>query len=196
MQNLDGLGRITAIVNNIKNYSVDRDTSNHTAHDINAGLRSMLLLSHNEWKYHVDVLTDYGTVDEVPCNINELNQVFLNIVINAVQAIKELKRKEKGTVSIRTYQDAQSVYCEISDDGPGIPEETKRKIFDPFFTTKEVGVGTGLGLSISYDIIVNRHHGSISVESRTGKGTTFLISLPRSRAVEQKGETARRAVTA
>jgi signal transduction histidine kinase len=103
----------------------------------------------------------------------------LNIIINAAQAIRDLSRNKRGLITIRSYENATSVLFEIADDGPGIPEHILPKIFDPFFTTKPVGKGTGLGLNIAYDIIVNKHHGEISVQTEVGNGTTFTIQLPK-----------------
>ncbi|KMQ49930.1 Signal transduction histidine kinase [Chitinispirillum alkaliphilum] len=183
MENIEGLARITTIVNNLKKFSRDEQQSEFTEADINESISTVIIISRNEVKYHADIVTDFGDVGAIECNISELNQVFLNIIVNAAQAIKEMKREQKGTIHITTYRDDLFVYCKIVDDGPGIPEEIRQKIFDPFFTTKEVGIGTGLGLSISYEIIVNKHKGELSVESEKGKGTTFLIKLPRNQEI-------------
>jgi len=121
---------------------------------------------------------ELGDVSFVPCHAGQLNQVFLNIIVNAAQAIKMQDRPNKGTITIRTYQEDRHIVCEISDDGPGVPNEVIDKIFDPFFTTKQVGQGTGLGLSVSRDIIVNKHQGQLLVKSTTGQGATFTIKLP------------------
>ena len=181
MENIEGLARITNIVANLKKFSREEESNEFIENDLNDGIRSVLVISRNELKYYADIKTEFGDNCSIPCNISELNQVFLNILINAAQAIKDQGRDEKGTITIKTSKDNEWVYCEISDDGPGIPEEIRTKVFDPFFTTKEVGVGTGLGLSISYEIIVQKHKGDIQVRSEMGKGTTFLIKLPRNR---------------
>jgi len=120
-------------------------------------------------------------ISEVPpiiCNTGQINQVLLNILMNAAQAIKSEERDDKGKITIKTYATDDDVICEISDDGPGIEPDKLQKIFDPFFTTKPVGMGTGLGLSISYDIIVIKHKGVLLVDNSAGKGTTFTIKLP------------------
>lgn len=179
MENIEGLARITNIVGNLKKFSRDQDTEEFVHADINEGVRSVLIIAKNEIKYYADVHTEFADIEPIPCNISELNQIFLNILINAVQAIKEQQRKEKGLITIVTAKDTQWVHIAISDDGPGIPAEIREKIFDPFFTTKAIGVGTGLGLSISYEIINIKHKGDIRVSSEPGKGTTFTISLPR-----------------
>jgi two-component system NtrC family sensor kinase len=136
-------------------------------------LESTLTIAWNELKYKVTVNREYGQLPRVRCNLGQLNQVFLNILVNAAHAIEEL-----GEIRIATWAEEQLIKVTISDNGGGIPSENVKRIFDPFFTTKEVGKGTGLGLSIAYDIIVNKHGGNIDVTSEQGLGTTFTISLP------------------
>ncbi|MCF6179398.1 MAG: ATP-binding protein [Geopsychrobacter sp.] len=114
-----------------------------------------------------------GELDPLLCHPQQINQVFLNILINAAQAIEK-----KGIIRVRTWQDEENQYVEIRDDGSGIPADIRQKIFEPFFTTKDVGKGTGLGMSISYEIIKS-HGGRIELESELGVGTTFTIVLPR-----------------
>jgi signal transduction histidine kinase len=190
MGNIEGLARITDIVNNLKKFARNEQAKEFSENDINDGIRSVLVIAKNEIKCYADVTTDYGEIGTIPCNINEINQVILNMVINAAQAIREQKRETKGAITISTKKDDAWVYCAIQDDGPGIPEEIRQKIFDPFFTTKEVGIGTGLGLSISHEIIVNKHKGEIRVESEKGKGTSFIIKLPRTRREKAGAEQA------
>ncbi len=178
-ENREGLERIGSIVKNLRDFSRIDEKREMTETDINTCLKDSLMIANNEIKYHADVKTDFGTIDPVLCNAGEINQVFLNILVNAAQAIKEQSRSDRGHISVRTWQDDKSVFCEIGDDGPGMPENVQKRIFEPFFTTKEVGKGTGLGLSISYDIIVNKHKGAISVDSEVGKGTRFFLMLPK-----------------
>jgi len=130
-----------------------------------------------------EVTESFGEIPKIYARGGELNQVVLNILVNAAQAIEGQKRSEKGTIKIATKLSGSYVIILISDDGPGIPAEILSRIFDPFFTTKEPGKGTGLGLSISYDIIVTKHKGKLSVESEVGKGTTFKIELPLTQAM-------------
>ncbi|MBE9547291.1 MAG: response regulator [Proteobacteria bacterium] len=140
--------------------------------DINRNLASTLNVVWNELKYKATVTKDYGELPEVECYPQQLKQVFTNILVNAAQAIEE-----KGEIGIVTRVVDEYVEIKISDTGKGIPEENLSRLFDPFFTTKEVGKGTGLGLNIAYKII-NKHNGTIDVESEAGKGTTFTIRVP------------------
>ena len=147
-------------------------------YNINDGIETTLVVANNEIKYHADIETELAEVPLVICNAGQINQVVLNLLVNAAQAIKSQERDDMGTITIRTYATETGVACEISDDGPGIPPDKISKIFDPFFTTKPVGKGTGLGLSVSYDIIVHKHNGELFVDSTVGKGTKFTIQLP------------------
>ncbi len=176
--NLEGLHRIAEIVKNLREFSRIDDKETFVQANIHEGLKSALLLAGNEIKYFADVKTEFGDVPLILCDAGALNQVFLNIFVNAAQAIQEQQRPSKGVITIKTYREEELIVCEIGDDGPGISESMRGKIFDPFFTTKEVGKGTGLGLSISYDIIVNKHGGSISVDTSEMGGALFRISLP------------------
>lgn len=175
----EGLVRVTDIVKSLREFAhVDREKKYGHA-DINAGLKSSLVMARNEIKYYADVTTDLGDIPAVYCNIGELDQVFLNILVNAAQAIASQKRSDRGRITIRTRQEPDRVVCEIEDDGPGISDEARARIFEPFYTTKAVGEGTGLGLSIAYDIIVNHHHGEITAApAADGRGTCFSIRLP------------------
>ena len=141
--------------------------------DIHEGLEDTLALLNHQIKNRIEVIKNYGQLQKISCYPGKLNQVFLNLLNNAHQAIAG-----KGTISITTSGDEAKVYIEIADSGSGIPKENLSQIFDPGFTTKGVGVGTGLGLSICYQII-SEHKGEIKVESREGQGTTFTIVLPR-----------------
>ena len=179
--NIKGLNRVVEIVANLKNFSRVGQQQDIVEADLEENLKSTLLIARNEIKYHAEVKTEFEKVSSIFCNIGEINQVFLNILVNAAQAIQEQKRSSKGMITISTREDAEFIYCSIADDGPGIPKENRKKIFEPFFTTKPVGKGTGLGLNIAWDIIVNRHKGAITVEGEIGKGTCFTIKLPKRR---------------
>lgn len=174
----EGLDRVTSIIQNLRDFSRIDQPGSRDEYNINKGIEATLVVTKNEIKYDADVRTEFSEVPLVFCHSGQINQVFLNILINAAQAIKSQKRKDRGTITIRTYASAGKVVCEIVDDGPGISPDNLPKVFDPFFTTKPAGKGTGLGLSISYDIVVNKHNGQFFVESTVGKGTKFTIKLP------------------
>jgi two-component system NtrC family sensor kinase len=127
----------------------------------------------NELKYKVTVKTDYGDIPPVVCYPMELNQVFMNLLVNAAHAIEE-----QGTITIRTFQNGSHVCVQVADTGTGITPEVQRRLFEPFFTTKDVGQGTGLGLSMAHNIVVKRHAGKILVDSEEGAGTTFTVKIP------------------
>lgn len=186
--NLDGLKRVTQIVANLKDFAhIDRNRIEvYAPTNLEDNLRKTLMIASHEIKYGADVKIEFGNIAPINCNAGEINQVFLNIIVNAAQAIREQKHSKRGNIIIRTSQDTNSAYIEITDDGPGIHPTVLPKIFDPFFTTKPVGKGTGLGLNIAYDIIVNKYGGDISVKSEINKGTSFLIQLPRNPIMMQK----------
>ena len=167
-----GINQISEIVANLKNFS-RLDRSKVSSFNLNEGLESTLLLARHELKSHT-VKKNYGDIPPVTCSPSQINQVFLNLVNNAAQAIEA----GKGVITLTTRRvDAQHVAVEVQDNGKGIPPEVLPKIFDPFCTSKDVGKGTGLGLSISYKII-QQHGGTISVDSTLGAGTRFTVLLP------------------
>ncbi len=174
----EGFERVTSIIENLRDFSRVDQAKDLAEYDINEGIRSTLVLARNETRYRAEVKTDLSELPPVTCVPGQINQVFLNIIVNAAQAISSQETDEKGTISIKTRAIEDGVMCEISNNGPVIREEILTKIFDPFFTTKPQGKGTGLGLSISYDIIVNKHHGNFCVESTAENGTKFIIRLP------------------
>lgn len=168
---LFGTGQVADIVANLKNFS-RLDRSKVTQFNLNEGLESTLLLAKHLLKT-VRVDKQFGEIPNITCSPSQINQVFLNLVTNAAQALPE----GKGKITLTTRIDSEGVAVDVADDGSGIPAEVLSKIFDPFFTTKEIGKGTGLGLSISYKIIAE-HGGKISVVSRPGYGTKFTVWLP------------------
>lgn len=163
--------RISRIVRSLKSFA-RLDESDFQKANVHECIDTTLTLLHHEFKNRIEVVRDYGEVPDILCFPNELNQVFMNLLVNASQAIPE-----RGQISITTSRDGNTILIRIADSGVGIPGEHLARIFDPGFTTKGVGVGTGLGLSISYNII-KKHEGEISVASEPGKGTTFTIRLP------------------
>lgn len=168
----EGLQRVKHIVQNLKDFSRPGGTEKEMA-DLEQGLDSTLNVAWNEIKYKADVVKEYAGVPELYCLPSQINQVFLNLLINAAHAIEG-----KGTIIVRTGHDEKVVWVEIEDNGCGIAPAHLDHIFEPFFTTKPVGKGTGLGLSIVYGI-VQGHHGTIAVKSEVGKGTVFRVALPR-----------------
>ena len=174
----EGMERITSIIQNLRDFSRIDQPDSLDEYDLNKGIETTLVVARNEIKYDADIETDFSEIPAVFCNSGQINQVFLNVLVNAIQAIKSLERDKKGIITIKTYSTDEHVVCEICDDGPGIPPDKLSKVFDPFFTTKPAGKGTGLGLSVSYDIIVHKHNGEIFADSTLGKGSKFTIKLP------------------
>jgi two-component system NtrC family sensor kinase len=168
-----GSERVGHIVKRLRSFA-RLDEAELKEADVREGLEDTLTLLHHELKQNIEVIREYGDVPAITCYPGQLNQVFLNLLVNARQAIGD----EQGEIRIRTYHRDDRVFIEISDNGSGIPKAHLNKLFDPGFTTKGVGVGTGLGLSISYNI-VRAHGGEIRVESEEGRGTTFTVVLPR-----------------
>jgi len=170
-ESVEGTRRVKEIVQGLKSFSRIDDAA-ETAADLNEGLDATLKVVANELKYKCEIVKDYGELPLVPCSLAQLNQVFMNLLVNAAHAIED-----HGTVTIVTRLEDRFAVVEVRDTGRGIPDDKIGSIFDPFFTTKPVGTGTGLGLSISYGII-EEHGGDISVESEVGVGTVFTIRLP------------------
>jgi two-component system, NtrC family, sensor kinase len=174
----DGVTRVTKIVRAMKEFSFP-DAHEHSYSNINHALETTLLVAHNEYKLLASVETQFGELPDVKCNISELNQVFLNLIVNAAHAIQESgKDAATGVIAVRTSAADGTVEVAISDNGCGIAPEHANKIFDPFYTTKEVGRGTGQGLSIARAAVVTRHSGTLSFETRVGEGTTFFVRVP------------------
>ena len=181
----DGIGRVRTIVQAMKRFSHASATEAAPA-DLNDALETTLAVCRNEYKYVAEVTTDLGDLPLVTCNVGEINQLFLNLVINAAQAIDEKVRDsgEMGHISLSTRVQDADVVIVIADDGPGIPDEIRERIYEPFFTTKEVGKGTGQGLALARTTI-ERHNGSLRCTSVLGEGTTFTIRLPVSESQPQ-----------
>jgi len=179
-QSLDGIARISEIVRSMKEFSHPGGREKAPA-DINAALRSTITVSRNEWKYVAEVETDLAPdLPPVRCRIGEINQVFLNLIVNAAHAIADKvgDSGEKGRIRITTRRDGNEVEVRISDTGTGIPADVQPRIFDPFFTTKEVGRGTGQGLAIARATVEKGHGGRLTFETTPGEGTTFVLRLP------------------
>ena len=170
-ESLDGANRVRRIVQDLKSFSrVDQAELTHA--NLNECLDTTINIAWNELKYIATLERQFGEIPEVVCNPQQLNQVFLNLLVNAAQAMEQ-----QGTITVKTWAEPGFVCVSVADTGKGMPDEVKQRIFEPFFTTKSAGKGTGLGLSISADII-RKHHGEMNVESKTDKGTTFTVRLP------------------
>jgi signal transduction histidine kinase len=169
----DGISRVGQIVKDLKDFSRVDSSQEWQWANVQQGIESTLNIVANELKYKADVVKDYQPLPEIECLPSQINQVIMNLIVNASQAIGPAR----GTLTLRTGVEAETVWIEVADTGAGITPEHLKKIFDPFFTTKPVGQGTGLGLSLSYGI-VKKHRGDISVRSELGVGTTFRVQLP------------------
>ncbi len=168
----EGAERVCHIIQNLREFA-HLDKTEKTPADLNQCLESALSIASNELKYKAEVEKNYALLPQVLCYPQELNQVFINLLVNAAQAIAE-----RGVVSIRTFQEEGWVCAAVADTGQGMSPEVRRRLFEPFFTTKPVGQGTGLGLSTSYNIVVHKHGGELLVDSKEGVGTTFTVRIP------------------
>ncbi|MGA9897710.1 MAG: CHASE4 domain-containing protein [Terriglobales bacterium] len=183
-QSLDGIGRIATIVRALKNFSHVDSGSQQTANDLNAALESTLVVARNEFKYLADVETAFGDLPLVVCYLGDLNQVFLNLMLNAAHSIADVVKgtDKMGSIRVETRVDSKPdgdwAEVSISDTGTGIPEAVRERIFEPFFTTKPVGKGTGQGLALARAIVVEKHGGSLTFETEMGRGTTFHVRIP------------------
>ncbi|MEQ9347671.1 MAG: ATP-binding protein [Thalassospira sp.] len=178
-QSLDGINQVARIVLSMKEFSHPGGAEKTTT-DINRVLSNVIVISRNEWKHHAQITEKFDPeIPHIPCHINEINQVFLNLIVNAAQSIQTAGRKpDEGDITVKTTSLDDSILISISDNGTGIEKENRSKVFNPFFTTKEVGKGTGQGLSITHDIVTVRHGGRIWFETQVNKGTTFHVLLP------------------
>ncbi len=191
-QSLEGVQRVSKIVRAMREFS-HPGTEQKVEVDLNQALENTITVARNEWKYVAEMETDFeASMPAVPCFPGEMNQVFLNLIVNASHAISDVTdggRLGKGKISISTRADKDAVTIRISDSGSGIPEAIQTRIFDPFFTTKAVGKGTGQGLAIARGVVTDKHGGTLHFNTQSGKGTTFIIVLPLTDSSE-KGESA------
>ncbi|MET0388923.1 MAG: ATP-binding protein [Polyangiales bacterium] len=176
---LQGVTRVSAIVAALKTFAHPQHDKSMV--DLNKAVEDTLTVAKGEYKYVAEVSTELGDIPLVLCHGSDINQVLLNLVVNAAHAVSDGQTEgepARGRIVVKTVQDGSDVVLSVSDSGCGIPEDIRHRIFDPFFTTKEVGRGTGQGLTISYNLIVEKHGGSLSFESEVGRGTTFFVRLP------------------
>jgi two-component system, NtrC family, sensor kinase len=176
---LDGVARIASIVRAMKDFA-HPDRRDKIPADLNAALQSTLVIARNEYKYVAEVQAEFGELPPVLCHVGDLNQVFLNLIVNAAHAIADVVGEGggRGTIRVRTRREGGAARIDISDTGPGIPEAIRPRIFEPFFTTKPVGKGSGQGLAIARSIVVDRHGGALTFDSEIGRGTTFTVRVP------------------
>ena len=181
-QTLEGIDRVSKLVGAMKEFS-HPDTKEKTLLDLNHSIQCTITVARNEWKYVADMETDFDpSLPPICCQPGEFNQVILNLIVNAAHAIADVVGKggpAKGKIKVQTLDCPEWVEIRIQDTGTGIPEKVRARIFDPFFTTKEIGKGTGQGLAIAHSVVVDKHDGSIHFETEDGKGTTFIIRLPK-----------------
>jgi two-component system NtrC family sensor kinase len=180
-QALEGLGRITSIVQAMKEFSHPSGAEKSPV-NLREAIETTVAVARNEWKYVAEVELDFAPdLPLVPVLRNEFNQVILNLIVNAAHAIGDVTgggAEGKGKITISGSLQGERVEIRVSDSGSGIPESARARVFEPFFTTKAVGKGTGQGLAIAYSVVVDKHQGSIAFETDEGKGTTFIIGLP------------------
>src|SRR5207248_588288 len=180
-QSLEGVASVARIVRAMKEFS-HPGSEEKTAIDLNRAIENTLTVAHNEYKYVADLATDLDVnLPLVSCLPGELNQVILNLIVNAAHAIEDRLGADgggKGRITVSTHQRGAEVEVRVADTGCGIPEAIRPKIFDPFFTTKPVGRGTGQGLAIAHAVVVQKHGGTITFETEVGQGTTFILRLP------------------
>jgi signal transduction histidine kinase len=179
-QTLEGVERVASIVRAMKAFA-HPDHQDRIAVDLNQALSSTLTVARIELKHVADVQTEFGSLPPVHCHPSAVNQVFLNLLVNAAHAVADRlgASGERGTIQVRTRRDGpRHVIVEVEDNGCGIPEQIASKIFDQFFTTKAVGRGTGQGLALARRVIVDQHGGALTFTSEVGRGTTFRVRLP------------------
>ena len=173
---MEGIARVSDIVRAMNEFT-HPDRSDMESADINRALETVLTIAKHRYKYVARIEKNFDDLPVINCHLSDLNQVFLNLIVNAADAIED-KQEGEGVIAISTKCIDNRIFIQISDNGTGIPTDVQHRVFDPFFTTKEVGKGTGQGLSISHKIIVDKHRGSLSFETQPDKGTTFYIELP------------------
>jgi PAS domain S-box-containing protein len=181
----DGLARVAEIVKSMKEFSrADQDAA--APFELNRAIQNTLVVARSEYKYVADLQTDLGDVPLITCHGGQINQVVLNLVVNAAHAIADVVAgsQDKGIITVKTYLDGPDVVISVGDTGAGIPEVVQPHIFEQFFTTKHVGRGTGQGLSLAHHIVVQGHGGSITFQTEVGAGTTFFVRLPLASAVD------------
>lgn len=175
-----GFQRVSDIITSLRNFARTDNNYRHEAYNLKLIIEEVMQILSSEIKYVASVTKEIDPYIDLVCNRSEIGQVMLNLILNAIQAIKENESTATGKLVVRTYRANNFIFIEVEDNGSGISEEAMPHIFDSFYTTKEIGIGTGLGLSISYDIIVNKHGGEIDVDSQPGVGSIFRLKFSES----------------
>ncbi|MEN8139606.1 MAG: response regulator [Thermodesulfobacteriota bacterium] len=183
-----GLKRVVSIIESMRNFGQVSHSGDYRLFNINKGIEDTLVIARNTYKHHAVIEKQLAKLPQIPCLPDQLNQVFLNLIVNAAQSISPETGKKGGLIVIRTWEEAQFVCCEISDNGSGIEPDHLDRIFEPFFSTKEPGKGTGLGLSISYDIIVHKHDGQLTAHCPKAGGTVFTLRIPKDLGKAEVGQ--------
>lgn len=183
----DGIRRITTIVQAMRDFA-HPDAREKSPADLNQALRNTLTIAHHAYKYVAEIVTDFEDIPHVHCHVGDLNQVFLNLIVNAAHAIESVVGESgaRGTITVRTRSENGNVVVEISDTGCGMSEDVRQRLFEPFFTTKPVGKGTGQGLTIARSVVVGRHKGALTFDSQVGRGTSFFVKLPVSETTSER----------
>jgi signal transduction histidine kinase len=176
-ESLHGVQRVASIVGALKEFA-HPDSSEQDSADINQALNTSLTMVRNELRVVATVQTDFGDLPPVRCYVGELNQVFLNLFVNAAHAVADANRGVHGLVEVSSRRDGDSVVVRVRDNGCGIAEDVQTRIFDPFFTTKSVGRGSGQGLAMARSFVVDKHAGTLRFTTTLGEGTTFIVRLP------------------
>jgi signal transduction histidine kinase len=176
---VDGLERIATIVRSMKEFAHPSQREMAPV-DLNRAVQNTVTIARNEYKYVAQLETDFGEIPPVTCHIHDINQVVLNLIVNAAHAIGDVVKDSgnKGTIAVRTAHEGDYAVISVRDTGTGIAEAVAHRIFEPFFTTKEVGKGTGQGLALAWAAIRDKHGGDLTFETKVGEGTTFFIRLP------------------
>jgi signal transduction histidine kinase len=174
-QSLEGVERVASLVRAMKSFSY-KEGGQRAYADLNEALTTTLTIARNELKYAADITVDLGDLPQVLCHVGDLNQVFLNLLVNAADAVRETGAR--GEIRITTRVDGPMALISIADNGPGIPTALQGAVFEPFFTTKAVGKGTGQGLALAHSVVVDKHGGRIELHSAPGSGAEFVIRLP------------------
>jgi two-component system, NtrC family, sensor kinase len=179
---LRGVDRVAEIVRALRAFS-HHDDGSLVPSDLNAAIRDAIVVARGEYKHTAELVTDLDpSLPRVPCNVGQIHQVLLNLLVNAAHAIEERRREGLGRILVRSWAEDEAVCMSVRDDGAGIDPAIQARVFDPFFTTKPLGRGTGQGLALAHSFIESNHRGQLTFESVVGQGTTFVVRLPRRRA--------------